>query len=131
MTESNKLYFISSSDDKLRIDKENILKFSDFIESFVEDNEENEIPMNNFSTETIKILQDFLSYINTTKFEYDKNQLTVNYFLEEFNDPNSNNNKIINKFISEFDLEKSKLFFELARYLNIKFLQECLIKQIN
>ena len=130
MTESNKLYFITSSDDKLKIDKESILKLSDFIESFAEDNEENEIPINNFSTETIKILQNFLSYINTNKFEYDKNQLTVNYFLEEFNDPNSNNNKIINKFISEFDLEKSKLFFELARYLNIKFLQECLIKQI-
>lgn len=130
MTESNKLYFISSSDDKLKIDKEDILKVSDFIESFVEDNEENEIPMTNFSTETIKILQDFLSYINTTKFEYDINQLTVNYFLEEFNDPNSNNYKIINKFIYEFDLEKSKFFFELARYLNIKFLQECLIKQI-
>ena len=61
MTESNKIYFITSSDDKLKIDKESLLKLSDFIESFTEDNEENEIPMTNFSTETIKILQARLS----------------------------------------------------------------------
>jgi hypothetical protein len=125
---NNDLILVSNKGNEIIFDKKLTIKFSKVIKTILEkDNDEdvveNKIPIM-FDDNIIKILNEYITYINNTNFNYIFKPLTLKYIFTDFLNLKNNNNIIIWNFIDKLSIENTSKFFDLSRYLNIEILEE-------
>lgn len=123
--EKNKIVMITKNNKEYKFDIELLSNLSNLIKNILEDNDELNIPMNNFSNSDLDLLNEYIIFIKNSEYDFKEKNNTVNYF---YNFHNYKNNVIIRSYLEILSKEKIKRFFEISRYLDINFLQEEIIR---
>jgi hypothetical protein len=125
LVEIKKITLVSKTNQKHKFDVNLLCKLSNFIKNIIEDNDELNFPMHNFTDEDLYLLNDYIIFIKNSEYDFNRKNNTVNYY---YNFHNYNNNAIIRSYLEKLSKEKIKRSFEISRYFDINFLQEEIIR---
>ena len=125
LVEKKKIILVSKTNQEYKFDLDILCKLSNFIKNILEDNDELNIPMNNFTNEDLDLLTEYIIFIKNSEYDFNEKNNTINYY---YNFHNYKNNVIIRSYLEILSKEKIKSFFEISRYLDINFLQEEIIR---